>query len=260
MAKRKISNRLRKKRRRRFRIFLLLTFIVSIISLATYSANIFFRINEVEIVGNVRYSVSEITENLDIQLEDSLVFFEKNKAKENLMEKYPYIKTISIKRDYPDKLIVEITEHEDFATIFFAGTHYSVSQTGKVLSGITISEVNTLPKIIGFETISLEIGQVLQSSEEYKEQLLSEIIQIFIDYGFMDIVTEIDITRTYDIIVKCGTKYQLEFGGIDDIDHKMKMFEEVIKKLTPSDTVVIDLTDKSYARFRTEEIKPSVYP
>ncbi|MFI3227268.1 MAG: FtsQ-type POTRA domain-containing protein [Clostridia bacterium] len=260
MARRKISNRLRKKRRRRIRIFLLFTFVILIISLLTYSISIFFKIKEIEVIGATKHSSTEIVNNIDIDIDDSLIFFDKSKIKDAILQKYPYVDTVNISRQYPDKLQIEITECEEFATIYYAATHYAISEKGKILSSITMDRVENLPKIIGFEPVNLEIGQYIESDEPYKEQVLSEIFQIFIDYGYINIVTEIDITKTYDIIIKCGTKYQLEIGSIDDIDHKMKMFEEVIKKLTPSDTVIINLGEKSYARFRNEEISPSIYP
>lgn len=260
MARRKVSNRLRKKRRRRIRILMLLTFIILVVSLLTYSISIFFKIKEIEVSGSKIYTSTQITDEISINLDDSLIFFGKSKLKNEILQNFPYVENVKITREYPDKLQIEITEHEDFATLFFASTHYIISSDGKVLKGVTIDKIGDLPKIIGFEAQNLEIGQVISSADEYKEQILYEIFEIFSDYGYMDIVTEIDLTKTYDIIIKCGTKYQIEIGSIDEIDHKMKMFEEVLKKLTPSDTVVIDLSDKSYARFRNEEISPSVYP
>lgn len=258
MARRKVSNRIRKKRRRRNRIIMLVLFVVSIFSLLIYSVSIFFKIKEIEISGNMQYKSSEILESLDTKVGDSLVFFNKNAIKENLLENYPYIEQVNINREYPDKLIVEITEVEKAGTIYFEDEHYFISNTGKVLEKTSLDKIGDTAKIIGFDTASID--ETIKSTDSFKEDTLWTLFEYLEKYEMLDIVTEINITKTYDIIITCGTKYQIELGDIEDIEHKMKMFQEVLKKLTPSDTVIVNLSDKSYARFRTEEIIPAEYP
>lgn len=258
--RRRISKRQRKSRMRRVRFLLLITFIISILWLIIYSLNIFFKISQIELVGSSMSQTSSIINNINIKVGDSLILFEKNGIKNEITEKYPYVKSVDITRKYPNKLLIEITEYDAFYTIYFAGMHYAVSREGVVLEPIKLADADNLVRIIGFDTINLEVGKVITSSDVYKFEALQIVIDDFEKFDYLQLITEIDLTKTYDIILKNSLRYQIEIGDTQDLEQKLKMLDEVMRKLTPSDTVVIDLSNKAYARFRTEDVQPSVYP
>lgn len=261
MVKRKISRRaVIQKKRRRLRILFLILFVLLTINLIIYSISIFFKVQKIYINGLEKYSLEEILENIALNYGDRLLFIDKNEVKIEILSKYPYIDTIEVKRIYPNEIEINVTESENFATIYLDEKHYAVNDKFKVLSEISYLEAVKLPKIIGFEPEMIEIGKEISSLNSYKYECLVEVINYFEKYGYLDLVTEFNLTKSYDVIIKCGIKYQIEIGKIENLDHKMKMFGEVLKKLTPSDTVVIDVSDNVYTRFRSEIIRPSVYP
>lgn len=254
------SNRYKKKRLYKRRVALLLIFLILIIYVIFYTIGIFFKIKEIDIQGVTMYDANEIISGISIDYNDSLIFFDKNNIKKEILEKFPYIESVTIRRNYPAKLNIQVVENDGEYTIYYEGTHYEVQEKGKVLAKKVYQDIEDKIKIIGFEPVSVEISQKLVSKNDYKTESLYKIIEYFKEYEYIDMVTEIDLTKTYDIKIKCGVKYEIKIGNISDIDHKMKMLDEVLKKLTPSDTAVIDLSDKSTARFRNEEIFESIYP
>lgn len=252
------SNRYRKAKNKRRRAIFNVVFSICTGFLITYSLTIFFKVTNVQIEGSTIYNSSDVLENLSIKTNDSLIFFDKNSVKNEILTNLPYVETVSIRRQYPTDLLIEVTEYEDFFAVYNEDKYYSLSENGKVLSEITRSETENLIKLVGIDFVDFKIGQTIKTDDEYKVYALFNILENFSNY--IDIITEINLTKNYDIVIQCGTKYKIEVGNAEDLSQKVKMFEEVLKKITPFDTVIINLGDKSIARFRNEMITKMSFP
>lgn len=252
------SNRYRKARTKRRKAIFTVAFSLATCFLLVYSLTIFFKVSDVKIEGTTIYNSSDVLENISLKTNDSLIFFDKNTVKSEILTSLPYVETVSITRNYPTELFVEVTEYEDYFAVYYENKYYSLSSNGKILAEITRLEAEKLIKIIGIDFVDFNIGQAIKTEDEYKINALFDVMEHFSDY--LDIITEINLSKSYDIVVQCGTKYRIELGNAEDLAQKVKMFEEVQKKITPSDTVIIDLGNKSVARFRSEVITKMSFP
>lgn len=252
--------RRRMSRRRRMKIFIRLMSVVAVFCISIYSISIFFRVKNIEINGNASYDKDEIIEVINIEEGMSMFFFNKYESQRALQQEFAYVDTVSVKRKFPTTIEVNINLCEEYATFYYNQKHYLVDKKGKILSEIDVETSKRYTRIFGLDNESAVVGEYINSVDSKKTDIIFEIIEHFEENNRLDEITEINVSKVYDVRVKWDNKFEIYLGQMDDMTHKMKFLDEVLKKLTPSDVGVIDLSDKTYARFRPCEILASPYP
>lgn len=117
MARR--SSRSRKRRRSRGRLgplFKLLCLLALVVAL-TAGATVFFRVEQVVVTGNSRYTQEEIIEVTGIEQGDNLYGWNKFAIAQRLRETLPYIGEVSIRRALPSSVVITVVEWEAVARI-----------------------------------------------------------------------------------------------------------------------------------------------
>lgn len=118
MARR--NSRSRKRRRNRGRrlgpVFKLLCLLALVVAL-TAGATVFFRVEQVVVTGNSRYTQEEIIEVSGIQKGDNLYGWNKFSIAQQLRQTLPYIGEVSIRRALPSTVIITVVEWEAIARI-----------------------------------------------------------------------------------------------------------------------------------------------
>lgn len=117
MARR--SSRSRKRRRSRgrlgplFKLLCLLTLVVAL----TAGATVFFRVEQVVVTGNSRYTQDEIIEVTGIEKGDNLYGWNKFAIAQRLRQTLPYIGEVTIRRALPSTILITVAEWEAVARI-----------------------------------------------------------------------------------------------------------------------------------------------
>ncbi len=107
-----------------------------------------FGISAIDITGQAVTSEADILSTLDIVPHTSLLGFDAEAARKRLLA-LPSIESASIRKVYPDRLIVEVAEKTPVARWTVDGTTYLVNASGKRLVTVP-SEANAdLPLVIG---------------------------------------------------------------------------------------------------------------
>ena len=117
MARR--SSRSRKRRRSRGRLgplFKLLCLLALVVAL-TAGATVFFRVEQVVVTGNSRYTQDEIVEVTGIERGDNLYGWNKFAIAQRLRQTLPYIGEVTIRRALPSTVIITVVEWDAVARI-----------------------------------------------------------------------------------------------------------------------------------------------
>ena len=122
MARRRRYNRKRRKGNFAF-LYKLLAFVL-ICGAIGLALAMFFRIDDIEISGNSRYSNEQIAAAAQIKAGDNLFFLNKYDAAARIRQQLPYVETVQFRRVLPSKLVVQITECRDPVAIKQDGTVY----------------------------------------------------------------------------------------------------------------------------------------
>lgn len=117
MARR--SSRSRKRRRSRGRLgplFKLLCLLALVVAL-TAGATVFFRVEQVVVTGNSRYTQEEIVEVTGIEQGDNLYGWNKFAIAQRLRQTLPYIGEVTIRRALPSTIIITVVEWDAVARV-----------------------------------------------------------------------------------------------------------------------------------------------
>ena len=95
---------------------------------------VFFKIETIEAEGLSRYTPEEVIRTTGIQLEENLFRVDDRKVSQALVDTYPYIESVQLRRNLPSKLTLKITEAEPLGTFLQEdGSYVVVSGKGRVL-------------------------------------------------------------------------------------------------------------------------------
>ena len=114
------------------KIFLFLTFAsVLCVTVLTTLGDRYFVVEMIEIRGNEKISDREIIKRSGIRAGYTSMFFMENSAEQYIYEN-PWVKDVSITKEFPGKVIIDIAESEAFCiTVDESDTPYYLSPEGK---------------------------------------------------------------------------------------------------------------------------------
>ncbi len=187
-----------------FRALIILGIIVVSISFCVYLfSSASFLIDEIVIKGANRVTSAEIIKRSGIRAGMSTVFFHESSAKNSLL-KSPWIKDVTILKEYPSRVVISINEYEPFCIAAFEeGIYLYLSETGKKLGEINHKEGLDYPVITmdGRHDESL-IGQAIQLLKLSKT---SNILS-------WEEISEVKISNRFGIRMLTNDKRYIDFG------------------------------------------------
>jgi len=193
-----------KNNQKAFRALIILGIIVVSISFCVYLfSSASFLIDEIVIKGANRVTSAEIIKRSGIRAGMSTVFFHESSAKNSLL-KSPWIKEVTILKEYPSRVVISINEYEPFCIAAFEeGIYLYLSETGKKLGEINHKEGLDYPVITmdGRHDESL-IGQAIQLLKLSKT---SNILS-------WEEISEVKISNRFGIRMLTNDKRYIDFG------------------------------------------------
>ncbi len=113
------------------------------------TARLGFAVDQIRVSGNKETSEIDILERLDLDGWTSLIGFDAEAARERIAA-LPWVKTVSVRKVYPDELEVRIEERQPFA-IWQHGTRLAIiERDGSVIAPFDGGRHAVLPLVIGY--------------------------------------------------------------------------------------------------------------
>ncbi len=108
----------------------------------------FFKIKEIKIVNNFLISKQKIEEKIKVIYGKNIFFISKddiNKSVENI----DFLNNISVKKKYPNTIIIKVFETKPIAILFKNKEKYFIDNLGKLIVFKDDINLNNLPNIVG---------------------------------------------------------------------------------------------------------------
>ena len=242
------------RRRRRFAsVSAPLMFVVVIVSII-FVMSVFFRVADIQVVGNTHYTDEEIIRAIDIEEGDNLFFFDRFAAISRVFAKLPYIEEVSVERHLPDSVTIEVTESKALAYLVLGDEYWTLDHNCKVLGKAVEEELVALIPVEGIKPGTLLIGEPMQTEDGNTELVdyLREILFQVQERGIYMNVTMIDFADPDNVFFYYGDRFTVRLGRNSNTEYKFGMFVSVLEKLTAGDVGYLDLSDGSSAHFMSE--------
>ncbi|HAM52450.1 MAG TPA: hypothetical protein DCP92_17775 [Nitrospiraceae bacterium] len=208
-----------------------------LLSVAVHTAAMrLFPVKEIVFSGNKHISDSELKSMAGIHSGDSLLAISAKGISERLLQS-AWIKSVSIRKEFPDRLLVRLCEAKPFAILDKRGQTFLIDEKGGILEKMTGDTVPFLPIITGDPvrmrdtfTEAIRLAGVLKDKKIATERGRVEILANV--KGPEDLAVMID-----SVVIKIGQ------GDYEQKLDRLFSLEEEIKKRS----ITVDYVDLRFA-------------
>lgn len=163
---------------------------------------------------------------------------------EKSVERLGHVEKAKVKRKFPTRIVIEVTESSEAAYIMFAGNYVAVDISGKVIEVLKASKVQAdKPVITGMSLKKFEKGTVFTASEAKKGEFVTELLLSLKKNNLFADVKKIDISNLNNAKMTLNTETTVIVGDNSQLDYKMAYLIEVLKNLDNLRGGEIDLSD-----------------
>lgn len=228
-VKRDNSKRRMRRRKRNMSLYTFIVVMLVLIAGVTVSYTFLFNISEIRVKGESdRYTAEEIVAASGISKGDNLLRLNVKKSEQRILDELLYVETAVVDRDFPSSLEITVTKCVPTFNVQYDGGFLLVSTQGKILSDNGFV-TQGLPIFYGFEPKDTTAGRPLESVDEQKTGVFSELIRRMNDRD-KEIISSIDMTDKHDIVVNYENGIIFKMGNWTDISYKLNMAETVMEK------------------------------
>ena len=242
--------RKRKNRRRRARgrfgpllrlLSVLLTAVVIVAALT-----LFFKVENVSVSGNDRYTAEEIIAVCGVEQGDNLVLLDKYAIAQRLYTQLPYITNVRINRSFPDGLNVVVTETHASLAIESGGAWWLVSRDGKIVDVTDEAGVQGYVLLRGMSVQEAQIGTQLSLAAQsaMTTQRLIEMVAKLSERNMLEKTQSIDASDHEILVIQYDGRFDVELYYDADLDFKLDCLRAAVNELEPNETGIIRMTMK----------------
>lgn len=230
--------------------------------------SIFFRVENVEVIGNEQYTSDTILEVSGIEEGASLLTFGKGKACARIKEALPYVETIRIGIKLPGTVRIIINEVDVVYSIQDSTEHWwFMTSEGRLIEPVSASKAakETLVKGLvienprsGQKAVAMEIQEEAQPEPEGDEEppvtvtngeRLTTALEILVELERNEIlgdISEVDVGDMGNIVLWYnGSKTKILLGDPGQIDTKIATMKAILDndKIDPSGEIDLSQPD-----------------
>ena len=239
--KKKILKRKRAIRKAMFSLFMLF---IAIIVGFVLAVTVFFKIDTITAKGSGVYPQKIIIENSGVAVGDSLLLVSENSVSENLLENLPYVGSVTITRDLPSTLVINVVDTVASAAISNnRGSFILINDDGKVLNADSKIVTKGIPVVAGVEVESYKVGETITFKTEETGDILIQLLKASTKAGIIG-MTEIDLTDVSAISMKYDNRIKILVGPAVKLETKILRAASAIDReneINQYETGVLDL-------------------
>lgn len=238
------SNKRRRKQRGRFGVLYKLMSLLIILVVIVVGCVVFFRVEEIAVVGQSEYTAEEIIAISGIEKGDNLFGVNKIQATKLILAGLPYVDEVNIRRTLPDGLILNVTECVPTTLVRGGNSWWVTDAGGKLLEETTASAQTGLATVTGIKALLPAPGTRLAVSaeESAKLQALLDVTSAFAQRGMMDKVSAVDLTGSANLVLTYDGRFQVKLPLSTNFPRMARALEEVVAKLQSNEKGLILMT------------------
>ncbi len=247
------SSKRMRRRKRKMNLYGLIVILLVLTVGIIISYTFLFNINEIRVSGESdQYTAEEIVIASGISKGDNLLRLNTSKSEQNILDNLLYVETASIDRDFPSSLEINVTKCIPAYNVSYDMGTLLVSKKGKILADNGFI-TEGLPIIYGYEPSVTTPGKMIESFDEQKSEAFMEIIEN-LNSAEENIVSSVDMSDKYSIIVNYSNGIIFKMGNWTDIEYKLNMAWDVMNnEYVEGKTGYITMIGSNQCSFRSSD-------
>lgn len=263
MAARKNRNRQRRRRGRFGFLYKLLSFLV-IFAAILIGCVVFFRVNQIVVTGNSRYSAQEIIDASGVESGDNLFLVNRPQTAQSILRQLPYVENAVPVHRLPDTVELHITECVPTAAIWSGGSWWLLDARGKLLEEGNSTITGALPEVRGLDPVDPSVGEWLKVDIAQQTRLegLQQLLTALKGRGMAGNVTEfIDLSASNVIRFGFGEELTVAVPVEGNFELRVYSLQQTLETFAMQGETVTGTLELTYgdsqARLLTERWLPS---
>jgi len=237
------------RKRRRSALGRLMTF-GSIGLVLFLGVSVFFRVNEIRVLGETRYMASEVAGASGVEYGEHMLFLNPDAIRADIAAGLPYVGQVELRRRFPSRLEITVYDTFPMAVLPTAEGYWLMDRDAKLLE---LAETEPDRRLIRFEGVG-ELhypwaGAILDLGEEARDKLLyiQDILHTLDSLEIAHEVSRIDMSNVQDPLMEYAGRFRVRMGAhrrpeaFPDLHGKMRMLIGIIATMDDHETGVIDL-------------------
>lgn len=204
---------------------------------------VFFRVDEFEVSGNVRYTAEEVSEASGVTVGDVLMGVSKTRTASRILAGLPYVETVTVSKRLPGTICFTITETTAAAQASsHTGSIWLMTRDGELLERLDEQTDSAYPVITG-TVLDLPIsGDGAVFEDAAKGQRALEVLSAICDAELGSFISEINVEDPQEVTVVYLDRLEVLLGDGSDAAYKLQYMVEAAAKLSDEDAGVLDLS------------------
>lgn len=227
----------KRRRRRRSAALYIPVAVLLVVFIAIFGISAFFKINEITVVGNVRYSGEEIIAVAGVSEGDNLIFFDRGNVALRICAEMPYIAKVRLNRKPPDRLVIEITESIPVAYVEAEGKYLVIDKDTRILEETTATGASGYMKVIGITAVDGKVGGDIkvEDTESARLAALKSVLSAMVEEEVYQDSALLDVSNINSITFLYQGRLNVEMGTEEKAVYKLqKMVKAAEEKLAPT--------------------------
>ncbi len=228
---------------------------VLILAAVVVACAVFFRVSQIEVEGNSRYSDQEIIDVAGVEVGENLFSIRGARVSRNLQSHLPYIRTVSVRRHLPNALTIAVTESQVRAAVPQGGVWWLMDEDGKLLE--QASAPGGYATVTGLVPLAPAVGTYLAAGEEEESRVddLEELLTALAEGGLADRLDRVDLSEDYRITFVLDGRFTvhisptLEKGMAYWLRRLPQYLEHDSVARNPSQSYTVEIMDGTRVRF-----------
>lgn len=223
-----------------------------LICAAVFAAiTIFFKVDEITIEGESRYSQEEIIAASGVEIGEHMMLINQSEIAHNIQSKLNYIGEVSVARSFPDILVIKVNDSTAAAYIKLSGSYWLIDINCKILEKVDPDALGSAAEVTGISPVSPAEGYIMtaKGNESNKVAYLSEILTYATSQGIMGGIISIDMSNVTNVQFNYMDRFDVKLGANSEVEYKFQMLTGVIEELGENVQGVIDLSNTSKISF-----------
>lgn len=240
-------NRRRYRKRGRFGFLYKMLAVIALVVAVVMGATVFFRVEEMVVAGNVRYTAQQVIDATGIVQGDNLFGMNKFETARQIRRQLPYVEGVNIRRGWPDTLIITVTECQATARLAGEEGEWLISKSGKVLELVEHADTDVI-RVDGLNAVQPETGLslVVREGQQARGDGLLALLQGLERCGMTGKVTWIDMTSASHTLMDYDGRFTVKLPVNGDFNYLLGAMDKAVATLEDYETGDLDLTVKDY--------------
>lgn len=233
----------RRRRTGRQTLNYLLLLIVAAAIMVTLSVTVLFNVKTVITDGVTKYAPQAVIDASGVKEGDNLLRVSERAVRKRLLERFPYIEDVSLRRALPDKLVLQVTEAVVLGACQTDEGYVVVGATGRILETGVSQPPDDAMAIYGMSIHEPKVGRILgkgfnkEQEEQKKEEEtafsnLTYLVEAVQETSFPNI-TLVDFSDPLNMAVVYDGRVLIELGSVAELSYKLEFVDYVLNEQLP---------------------------